>query len=125
MAARLGKRVLIDFDGVLRELGKGLSGLAIKGAVGAVRGLKKLGYEVVVFTTRASNGPTAVKRVSDWFDSTELSTTWRNYLGSDSCLFTCSCSDSKPLLGGVGWVEFVFNEAHTTPPGEGVHPPPP
>ena len=59
---------MVDFDGVLRQLGQGPDGPAVKGAVAAMRGLKAMGYNIVVHTVRAGNGPEAIKRVTDWLD---------------------------------------------------------
>ena len=37
-----------------------------------MRGLKKLGYEIVIFTTRAIDGPTEVQYVADWLRKNDI-----------------------------------------------------
>ena len=59
------KRVLVDFDGVLKQR-DGRNALPIDGALGAMKGLKKLGYEIVIFTTRAIDGLDERQYVADW-----------------------------------------------------------
>ena len=70
------KRVLVDFDGVLMQRGKGRNAQPIEGAIGAMRGLKQLGYEIVIFTTRAIDGPAEIQHVADWLS--------KNGIGYDS-----------------------------------------
>lgn len=69
MAARLpNKRVLIDFDGVLITKDRYRQRTPVEGAQAAVRGLKRLGYEIVVFSSRLSGGDIATERNRQFID---------------------------------------------------------
>lgn len=59
------KRVLVDFDGVLatRRQQRGQLQKPILNAVSSVNALKDRGYEIYVFSTRATNGR---RYISDW-----------------------------------------------------------
>lgn len=72
MAVKNGKRVLVDFDGVLMQRGKGRNAMPIEGAIGAMKGLKQLGYEIVVFTTRALDGHAEIQHVADWLAKNDI-----------------------------------------------------
>ena len=63
------RRVLIDFDGVMMQRGNGsiyAKGRPIAGALQAIKGLKDLGYEIKIFTTRASSEGSGVEMVESW-----------------------------------------------------------
>ncbi len=62
------RRVLVDFDGVLAQRGKGRDPRPVEGAIQAMRQLRANGYEVVVFTTRATNGGSGVGDVEAWLE---------------------------------------------------------
>ena len=75
MIPKTNKRRLVDFDGVLRA--KGAKGAPIDGARAAMRGLRKLGYQVYVFTTRAApseagNLHGAIKQVENWLVENDI-----------------------------------------------------
>lgn len=67
---------MIDFDGVIHTYDNGwqdgeLYGKPIKGSKEAIDKLKDMGYEIVIFTTRASreiNGPETDKLISNLED---------------------------------------------------------
>jgi len=50
------KRVLIDFDGVIRATGGEFHGEPVPHTEDAIKKLKEMGYEVYVFSTRAAHG---------------------------------------------------------------------
>ncbi len=69
------KRVLVDFDGVLRA--KDANGVPIHGASSAIRALKKLGYEIVVFSTRAApseawNVDSSINYMKKWLAENDI-----------------------------------------------------
>lgn len=69
------KRVLVDFDGVLRAKDK--QGLPIEGARASIRALRKLGFQIVVFTTRAApseagNVHSSIKHVENWLAENDI-----------------------------------------------------
>lgn len=69
MAARLpNKRVLIDFDGVLITKERDRKRAPVDGAQAAVRGLKRLGYEIVVYSSRLSGGDVITERNRQYID---------------------------------------------------------
>ena len=65
----------MDFDGALRA--KDANGVPIHGASSAIRALRKLGYEIVVFTTRAApseagNVHSSIKQVENWLSENDI-----------------------------------------------------
>lgn len=75
MRKRTNRRVLVDFDGVLRAKDK--QGLPIEGARASIRALRKLGFEIVVFTTRAApseagNVHGSIKVVENWLAENDI-----------------------------------------------------
>jgi hypothetical protein len=80
------RRVMIDFDGTIHKYSKGFQDGSIyddpfKGAKKSINWLKKQGYEIVIFTTRASRenalatGDDHIKQISNietWLNNNEI-----------------------------------------------------
>lgn len=78
-----GKRICVDFDGVIHAYRDGWNGgviydVVVHGALETMDKLEKAGFEVVVFTTR---GATQATEVSTWIDEqqTALGLPYRHY----------------------------------------------
>jgi len=64
---KLGKVLLVDFDGVLANKGRGKWASPVAGAISAMSALRKLGYDTKVFTTRALT-PAGKEYVESWLE---------------------------------------------------------
>ena len=60
------KRVLVDFDGVIRITGGEYHGEPVPYAEDALKKLKEMGYEVYIFSTRAAHGHEAY--IYEWLE---------------------------------------------------------
>lgn len=60
------RRVLVDFDGVIKRKGS-FKRPPVEGALQALKDMKSLGYEVVVFTSRA-NHDHGQSKVAQWLE---------------------------------------------------------
>ena len=54
------------------ERGKGRKGPEVEGALRSMKALKDLGYEVMIHSTRATNGQEGIDTVASWLDEHDI-----------------------------------------------------
>jgi hypothetical protein len=95
------KRIMIDFDGVIHSYDNGwqngkIYGSVIKGTKEAINHLKESGYEIIIFTTRASESHNKDPK------SEELVSELKSWLNKNNIYFDKITSEK---LGAIAYID--------------------